>query len=587
MKKKITFSITFFLLLAFIYIDINAQETSKTAARKDSLPKPRTDELPQIQMQEYTIVGLAKVTLPRKIRKKIQRDVEIAWIPNRQIYKKEPPAISFQFSRIKPSLLQLYEFPWLNTRLHYGSFNTGGINLNTQFKANNTLPYLNADYQQSDGHLINAQWAVAGLQAGLHQKLSDNHLLHFATDYLFQKRGIWGDYEIYQQDWETSTVLWKFFGSLEDKWHPNFRTELTASYYLDDHENAFKYRDRGYDLTGSARLRVKNTEIESILDYCAIDLSLSDGNLVRLPMDSIDLDNFSATILSGYLYAQQKIGLVNIKAGVLYQQSEEDISPVMGNKIKDDFIYPDLSLLLGFTGQGKIFVRYRPAIETFRFRNSIQIIPFTDLTAIRLVNYTSRMEGGLDINPTSKFDLNLTVRSSRAENYPAVIYPADSLKAEFNSGGYPGWIMGTLNEVQIQELYGKIDWEIVRGLRFQGWGNYRNSDIRNSSNLEADVIGKEIPYFPRIESSGELIWNFYNKHKASVCLKYTDKRYDDLSNNTELPAYSLLNARLDLQIKRNINFFIVGDNLLDEQYEVFKGFMAPGISGFFGIQFKL
>lgn len=587
MKKKITFLITSVLLLTFVHNDIAGQDIGKTTVQKDSLRKSRTTELPQIQMQEYTIVGLAKVTLPRKTRKKIQRDVKIAWIPNRKIYEKEPPAISFQFSRIKPSVLQLYEFPWLNTRLHYGSFNTGGINLNTQFKANNTLPYLNADYQQSDGHVTNAQWAFAGLQAGLHQKLSDNHLLHLATDYNFQKREIWGDYELYQQDWKTSTVLWKFFGSLEDKWHPIFRTELAASYYLDDHENAFKYRDRGYDITGTARLRIKNTEIEGILDYRAIDLSLSNGNLVRLPVDSTSLDKFSATLLSGYLYVRQKINLVNIKAGVLYQQSDEDISPVIGNKIKDDFIYPDLSLLLGFSGKGKIFVRYRPAIETYRFRTAIQILPFIDLAAIRLVNYSSRIEGGLDVNPSSKLDLNLTVRSSTTENYPAVIYPADSLKAEFSDGGYPGWNMGTLNEVQIQELYGKIDWEIVTGLRFRGWGNYRNSDIRNSGNLRVDVVNKEIPYFPRIESSGELVWSFYNEHKASVSGKYTDKRYDDLSNTTELPAYFLLNARIDLQIKSSLTFFIMGNNLLDEQYEVFKGFIAPGITGFFGIQFKL
>ena len=115
---------------------IFGQQSADSLART----QPRK-ELPQIQLQEYTIVGLAKISLPRKIRTQVFKEVDIDWSENQDLYNKELPAITFQFSRVKPSLFQLYDFPWLDSRIHYGSYNEAGVLVNMQFKAEQTLPY--------------------------------------------------------------------------------------------------------------------------------------------------------------------------------------------------------------------------------------------------------------------------------------------------------------------------------------------------------------------------------------------------------------------------------------------------------------
>lgn len=580
-----------FFIFLFIYnVGIGiafSQELNDTTAQSVGELKEEVQELPQIQLQEYTIIGLAKVFLPHKIRKQIFKDVEINWVVNSHILEKEPPSISFQFSRIKPSFFQLYEFPWFNTKLHYGSFNTMGINFNTQFKARDILPYLSADYQRSDGHEKNAQWSSIGLQAGIHHKPNDGHLFHVGTNYIFQTKGIWGDYDIYQQDWETQTVFWKFFGKLEQEWNKVLHTEVNGSYFLDDHENAFQYKDRGFDFSGRVAVYVNNTAFETIATFRTIDLSVEDANLTRLPADSTSLEKYVSSVFTGSLNINQKINVLKVKAGVVYQQAEEDITTSFVKKVKDNFVYPDAALSLGFLGKGNVYVRYRPAVEAFRFRNKIRLLPFVDLSNIRLVKYNSRIEGGIDLNPVRTLTLNFSLSSSRAEDFPASTAPADSLNADFNNGGYPGWVMGTLDEVQIQELYGRIDWYILPQLRLLGWANFRQSEIRKSDSLYQDVKGNEIPYYPKISAYAKIAWNFFDAHEASVFVNYKSKRYDDLLNSIPLKDYFLLNARLDIAIKKNIKFFIIGENLLDTKYEEWRGFPARAITGMLGLEFKL
>jgi hypothetical protein len=242
---RIFLSIFVFLaVLLFCIAGVQAQVPTDTL-KPPPIPKQvKPKELPQIQMEEYTIVGLSRITLPRKVRTQIFKKVQIEWSQNEAIYQKVLPEIDFQFVRIKPSLLRLYEFPWLDSRIYYGSYNLAGIGVNTQFKAGTTLPYFSINFGRSDGHLENAQWTRAGMQAGIHSQLHQGHLLHLGTDYQNVNRGIWKDYNIYRQDWDAQNVLWNFFGSIEQEWSSAFRTSLGSTYYLDDHESAFKHKFR-------------------------------------------------------------------------------------------------------------------------------------------------------------------------------------------------------------------------------------------------------------------------------------------------------------------------------------------------------
>jgi hypothetical protein len=564
-----------------------AQEIPDSTILNERIETEQELELPQIRLQEYTIVGLARVSLPGKMRKQIFKDVNIDWVNNQQIYEKTPPSITFQFSRVKPSIFRLYEFPWLDVNVHYGSYNLAGINVKTQYKAQNTLPYLAADFNRSDGHVTNAQWTSIGLRAGVHQRLSERHILHVGTDYGFYTRGIWKDYDRYQQDWETQTVLWKFIGNLEQEWHDKFRTEIGAVYYLDDHENAFKYGERGFDIHGMGAAQINHTTIAVNSGFQRVDISVNDGNLTRLLPDSTTLTDYQSTIFSGSLTLQQKLKLVNLQIGALYQKSEEQKTTNFSDKIDNEFIYPIGSIALGFNGKGNLFARFRPALDIYRYRYQIRSLPFNDITNTALVEYKNRVEVGLSLNPSSGFLFDVLASSSEAKNFPSPLATSDSLNVIFNNGGYPGWILGTLNEVQIQNISARLDWNIVSQLRLIGWMNYQKTDIREPGDFGLAIKGNEVPYIPQIEGYGKVLWRFYREHEASTWVDYSGKRFDDLQNKIELKDYFLLNAKIYLQISENFGFFVMGENLLDSDYEIWRGFRAPGITGTTGLRLQM
>jgi len=54
--------------------------------------------------------------------------------------------------------------------------------------------------------------------------------------------------------------------------------------------------------------------------------------------------------------------------------------------------------------------------------------------------------------------------------------------------------------------------------------------------------------------------------------------YSDRANTSKLDNFVLVDARVSQTIGGNTEIFIAGENLLDEEYEVFKGYPMPGAS---------
>ncbi len=562
---------------------IPAQEPPDTVAvNEEEIPQQR--ELPEIQLKEYTIVGLAKVTLPHKVRTQIFKDVDIHWLSNRSVWEKELPSIAFQFSRVKPSLFRLYEFPWLKTDASYGSYNTANVNINTQFKIQNTLPYFSANFGRSDGHVDNSQWTTAGLQAGVHQKLAKGHLWKLGTDYQFDKRAIWGNWDIFQTEWDAQTTLWKFFTGLDQQWSDNFSSQLNGTYFLDDHENAFQYSDRGWDVSGNLILSIKNTQLEAQVGAQKTDVTVESANLMQLNNDSTFL-GYEASLSKAGFFARQKTNQLSIKAGIIYQRGDENSDPTDLNTTEQNFTFPHASVSYGFGGWGNISFGYFPAVEMQRLRDGINGLPFSDYSNFKLNEYDSRWRMGLEINLPKQVQFHLTATASNIQNYWAPILPADSLQANFTQGGYPGWTYDVLTEVSLGEVQARLQWDVVPSLRISGWMNIRQSDISDSKNAAID--GNEVPYLPVWVGQGSAQWNFYGNHRISIGLEYTGERYDNVQNSILVDDYLLVNAKLHLQLRDNIGLFIAGNNLLDTEYEKWRDFIAPGITGSGGIKIEM
>jgi len=388
---------------------------------------------------------------------------------------------------------------------------------------NSFLPYFTAQVAQSDGHTENAQWSVAQLRTGFHQK-----------------------------------GLWDFFTRIEQRWTERFKTQIQGRYFLDDHENAFIYKDRGFSVSAGGRLDVKNTVVEVKTEFQNSAIKVSNGNLTQGSTILFDQERFKLKLFNGQFTLQQCLGPFKALAGVLYQTGKEELV-LEGIQNNPKFIRPVASFSIGSEGLGAIRVAYRPAIELTRFRSLVRTLPFIDVRNLQLINYTSRFESEVKWQIASIFRLNIQGTIVTAENYPSPILPGDLFRIAGQEAVYPGWKYDVLEKVQISELKGNINWQFVPKMQLDLWVNLRRSEIQ-----KAKKLGKV--------------------SKIQFFVKYLGKRYDDPLNQIALKSVFLANSRMELALSKYIRIFVEGENLFNADYQEWSGFTEPGIRGYFGLR---
>ncbi|MFZ0389583.1 MAG: TonB-dependent receptor [Calditrichia bacterium] len=558
----------------------------------DSLQAPakRQAELPEIQLKEYTIVGLAKITLPEKQRRQIFRTVTLNWIDNDRIWQRTPPPAPFRFSRIKPALLRLYEFPWLNGCLHYGSFNTAGICLNSQFKIGDFLPYFSADFTTSDGHVDNAQWTGIGFKTGFHYRLARNHLWHLGTDYRFNKQGIYGIVNLPETDApEVQSTLWRVNTALEQQWTDRISTEINANLFLDELDNFYNYQDNGWQVSGRAALDVNKTRIgaEASAEHMKIDVG--DGYVPFDQPTELALHDYESTLLNGGLSLQQQLGIFTARAGFISQSVQQQIDIADSAFADRNEFYPRLNLDAQIQDWGNLSLGYTPGMEMQRLRRLVRDLPFSEPGAFRPLEYSSRWTAALNVQFPPRLQLQLYGQIADLEDYLAPAASVIQLRqdwqtAPYDSSRYAGWVFLPFGKIRLLEWQIRGSGKISEKWLANTWLTLRQSDVKSGGPNMADVEGNEVPYFPKVTAGGALRFKFYREHEFAVSFDYTGERYDDPSNSNRLDGYFLLNARMRFMITENIRLQLSGNNLFDKSYELWRGFEAPGINGAAALQ---
>ncbi|MEM6651633.1 MAG: TonB-dependent siderophore receptor [Pseudomonadota bacterium] len=99
----------------------------------------------------------------------------------------------------------------------------------------------------------------------------------------------------------------------------------------------------------------------------------------------------------------------------------------------------------------------------------------------------------------------------------------------------------------------------------------------------APTVGNEIPNAPNDQFSlfvqYQLPFEFENIEGVSIGggVQYVSETWDSEDNEFELPDYTLIDANLNVQIKENLAFQLIGRNLGDEEY--FQSFLGSGFAG--------
>jgi vitamin B12 transporter len=93
---------------------------------------------------------------------------------------------------------------------------------------------------------------------------------------------------------------------------------------------------------------------------------------------------------------------------------------------------------------------------------------------------------------------------------------------------------------------------------------------------------------PKDKFSASLLYPFLKRGSIRLSLIHIGKREDqDFSTwpatRVTLPDYTLVNTVISYDIIRQVQAFFRMDNILNEHYEVVKGYGAPGFSAYGGI----
>lgn len=97
---------------------------------------------------------------------------------------------------------------------------------------------------------------------------------------------------------------------------------------------------------------------------------------------------------------------------------------------------------------------------------------------------------------------------------------------------------------------------------------------------------------PKDKFSASLLYPFLRKGNIRLSLIHVGKREDlDFSTwpatRVTLPDYTLLNSVISYDISQPIQVYLRMDNILNEKYEVIKGYGAPGRSAYLGLNISL
>lgn len=97
---------------------------------------------------------------------------------------------------------------------------------------------------------------------------------------------------------------------------------------------------------------------------------------------------------------------------------------------------------------------------------------------------------------------------------------------------------------------------------------------------------------PKDKFTAKMNFHFLEKGNISLSLIHIGEREDMewtgwTAARITMPSYTLLNAALSYDIIQNVQIFFRLDNILDEEYEMIKGYGTPGFSAYGGFKFLL
>ncbi|RMG60816.1 MAG: TonB-dependent receptor [Calditrichaeota bacterium] len=524
--------------------------------------------LPEIQSQEYTIIGLEKIVLPKKQRLHLTRSIALQWSDFNHRQAKQPVQSFFPFSRFKPVFLNQENYPVLRVFAGGGSFTTleGGLFVQKRFP--DASPFLDVRWGDSEGHTTHAGWTRFVSQGGVDVPLQAGGLL-----------SVTGGFTLGQQElWAPRLVAWRRVRfdrqhlSGEVQWNQPWgrRWHTTVSLQGTNHLLKRVFRTEQTSLLSRAELQFRSgsLSVQGAGRYWQVT---TDRQRPLLPLDGqpVSPEKQTHRLWSCSLLAGGSTGILGLKLGILFQTLDPE------NGWRENRVFARAELSLQPAPQLNLFVRYRPGFDFLPLQTLLDEHRASDLTGYQPTEYKHRVTGGIDWQTPLGLRTRAAVSFLRADNYPALRQGLGTLVA---ADTLPLWLYTYLPEARLWRYSVQAGWSDRKRVDVHVLASYWKSRVNGLDEKAQPIRNRELPHLPDLTARAVVRLHLMGGSWVEASLHYAGRRFQDLANRRRLDGYVLLNARLHLALLPHLALRFYGENLTDRGYQLYSEYAAPGIA---------
>lgn len=458
------------------------------------------------------------------------------------------------------------EEPFTEASASYGTFNTRIYRLSHGAKTGNVGYLVTASHNSSDGDRENSECDGYHFSGKMEYDLGEESRLSFLTGYSWQDKGVpgstsWPSPHAGQDDEKNWFDLTHKLGLGE-------RSEITSKAFFNRHWQEYKNPDIFTDnISKNYQLGVDVQQTYLLSDAHTVVWGVfgeRDEVDIKDDIDGVSRIGGKQGLTTAAIYLQDEISLFEsliITPGLRCDDQSEygsEISP----KVSGLYRLTDKTSLRASVGRG-----FRaPTVDDLYWREDY---------AIGNPDLKPEESIGCDLGIEHQLNTKVLGRVSLFRN------DVDDLITWADPEDDGIWQPYNVEKACIQGVEVEVKSQFTRQL--SGALTYTYLDARDEGE---DYNDRYLRYKPRHKGGYRLGYESERGLEANLGVEYNDSVYSDQANTSKLDSFLLLGARISQIVAKDTEIFIAGENLLDEEYEVFKGYPMPGASITGGVQAK-
>ena len=239
-------------------------------------------------------------------------------------------------------------------------------------------------------------------------------------------------------------------------------------------------------------------------------------------------------------------------------------------------IYPILGMEFNLGPIGSIFGTFEPTLENISLIQTLNTNPYINMSApLSYRDIESNLKIGWKRSGTYDLSFETYYNYKDINNY-GIFVPQDWSTEDTNLGH---WDIIYGNDIELHEIRALLNWRVNKYISLWSSTGYKNYTITKGNNTD------HIPYFPEFD------FNFTVRATPGYGIElmlngqFISEQFTSQFNNNEvLEPYFIGNLSVSKKIGNHIEIYGQLNNLLNVDYEIWKGYSAPQINGWGGIK---